>query len=149
MASAFVAGKMASEPEVAEEEAGRSLQDLHKRVHFSASLRFRLHQVAGSYMNGVVAERLEFAVFLSPFTLWANVAQLVEQRFRKARVVSSILTVGSTSNPHRTTVKPSRNPLCPYCLSIGFNVWQSDGNRGFLATVGNRFLSPGECPNRS
>ena len=28
----------------------------------------------------------------------ANVAQLVEQRFRKARVVSSILTVGSTSN---------------------------------------------------
>ena len=50
-------------------------------------------------MNGVVAERLEFAVFLSPFTFWANVAQLVEQRFRKARVVSSILTVGSTSKP--------------------------------------------------
>ena len=97
MASAFVAGKMASEPEVAEEEAGRSLQDLHKRVHFSASLRFRLHQVAGLDMYGVVAERLEFAVFRSPFTLWANVAQLVEQRFRKARVVSSILTVGSIS----------------------------------------------------
>ena len=29
--------------------------------------------------------------------LCANVAQSVEQRFRKARVVSSILTVGSTS----------------------------------------------------
>src|ERR1035438_10146352 len=68
MASAFVAGKMASEPEVAEEEAGRSLQDLHKRVHFSASLRFRLHQVAGLDMYGVVAERLEFAVFRSPFS---------------------------------------------------------------------------------
>jgi hypothetical protein len=58
-----------------------------------------LHQVAGSDMNGGVAERLGFAVFLSPFTLWANVAQLVEQRFRKARVVSSILTVGSISKP--------------------------------------------------
>src|ERR1035438_10342040 len=56
---------------------------------------FRLHQVAGLDIYGVVAERLEIAVFLSPFTLWANVAQLVEQRFRKARVVSSILTVGS------------------------------------------------------
>ena len=29
----------------------------------------------------------------------ANVAQSVEQRFRKARVVSSILTVGSTLKP--------------------------------------------------
>ena len=81
------------------EEAEQSLQDLHKRVRFCASLCFRLHQVAGLDIYGVIAERLEIAVFLSPFTLWANVAQLVEQRFRKARVVSSILTVGSILYP--------------------------------------------------
>ena len=34
----------------------------------------------------------------------ANVAQSVEQRFRKAWVVSSILTVGSTSNPTKACV---------------------------------------------
>ena len=36
--------------------------------------------------------------FSAVFQLCANVAQSVEQRFRKARVVSSILTVGSISN---------------------------------------------------
>ena len=46
--------------------------------------------------NSSVAEApiKAFGNFLS---VSANVAQLVEQRFRKARVVSSILTVGSTS----------------------------------------------------
>jgi hypothetical protein len=34
----------------------------------------------------------------------ANVAQLVEQRFRKARVVSSILTVGSISFPAKSPI---------------------------------------------
>ena len=34
----------------------------------------------------------------------ANVAQSVEQRFRKARVVSSILTVGSNLKPHNTRI---------------------------------------------
>ena len=45
----------------------RFAQDLHKRVHLDAILCFRLHQVAGSGMYGGVAERLDFAVFLSPF----------------------------------------------------------------------------------
>ena len=47
--------------------ADRSPQDLHKRVHFFANLCFRLHQVAGSDMYGGVEERLDIAVFLSPF----------------------------------------------------------------------------------
>ena len=42
-------------------------QDLRKRVHFFANLCFRLHQVAGSDMYGGVEERLDIAVFLSPF----------------------------------------------------------------------------------
>jgi hypothetical protein len=36
-------------------------------VHFFANLCFRLQQVAGSDMYGGVAERLDIAVFLSPF----------------------------------------------------------------------------------
>ena len=45
----------------------RFAQDLHKTVHFYANLCFRLHQVADSDIYGGVAERLDFAVFLSPF----------------------------------------------------------------------------------
>ena len=44
----------------------RFAQDLHKRVQLEANLCFRLHQVAGSDIYGVVAERLDSAVFLSP-----------------------------------------------------------------------------------
>jgi hypothetical protein len=54
-------------------------------------------------MNDAVAERLGFEWVLP--RLSANVAQLVEQRFRKARVVSSILTVGSILKPSQNTVK--------------------------------------------
>lgn len=43
----------------------------------------------------MLQEGLDLRYFCLPPKLCANVAQSVEQRFRKARVVSSILTVGS------------------------------------------------------
>ena len=68
---------------------------LRKRLHFRTNLCIRLHLFSGSAKSRSVAgtsvlQRL--SVLRRPD---ANVAQLVEQRFRKARVVSSILTVGS------------------------------------------------------
>ena len=57
------------------------------------SLCIRLHLIAASVRNRDIAGGLGMVYRFS--ALDANVAQLVEQRFRKARVVSSILTVGS------------------------------------------------------
>jgi hypothetical protein len=64
-------------------------------VHFFANVCIRLHLFAGSAISRKVTERLFLQGFRNFLGSEANVAQLVEQRFRKARVVSSILTVGS------------------------------------------------------
>jgi hypothetical protein len=63
----------------------------------------------------MLQEGLDLRCFCLPPRLCANVAQLVEQRFRKARVVSSILTVGSTSKPLKK----------PPVLRADYDVWPS------------------------
>ena len=80
-----------------EEAAPGFAQNLHKMVHLFANHCIRLHLIAASANSKSVAEGLVLLVLCGFPASDANVAQSVEQRFRKARVVSSILTVGSTS----------------------------------------------------
>ena len=76
-ASRFASGSFAS--------AGQSPAVFGVRIH----LRLRWPAVINDAVGCLSLESFP--------NFGANVAQLVEQRFRKARVVSSILTVGSIS----------------------------------------------------